>query len=220
MLRDKRTALWFAATFVAWLAVLMLPWPGLGKMYSRAFAVVGNALVGGHSFASGARLAFDGDGGDDSGGETKTFAWEATLTVQNANGARIQVPIDVRPLAYLPTAAFAALALAFPIRERRRKLFVFAAGLVIMQPLTALLISLPLLPFLGGSGPIRVFELGPAARSLIEAAYRALVAPPGMTYAIPGLLFWTLFATTDPKKTLGAKIHRWLHRGGAAASVV
>jgi len=53
--------------------------------------------------------------------------------------------------------------------------------------------------FWGGDGPVQVFELDSGFRAAIEVAYRALVAPPGMTYAIPALLWWALLALTRPK---------------------
>jgi hypothetical protein len=216
VLPDRRTVASFAIAFVVFLAILMAPWPGLGIAYGRAVTATGNLFVAGHAFESGASLVFE-DASE--GTSAKKFAWQTRLVVRNAAGRRVNVPIDLRTLAYLPTAAFVALALALPFRDRRRKGFVAIVGLALMQPITAFLVALPLFPFLGGGGPIRVFELGSVSSSLMEVAYRALVAPPGMTYAIPALLFLALVALTDPKTKPGAKIEQWLTRIGPRARV-
>jgi hypothetical protein len=71
-------------------------------------------------------------------------------------------------------------------------------GLVALEPFILFLNSLPLISFLGGAGPIRVFELSHAAHWPVNILYRALVVPPGMTYAIPGFLWWLLLTLTRP----------------------
>ncbi|HEY6561801.1 MAG TPA: hypothetical protein VI072_31240 [Polyangiaceae bacterium] len=68
------------------------------------------------------------------------------------------------------------------------------------MPLGLILIALPLLSFLGGMGPIRVYDLSPASHAVINVFYRALVAPPGMAYAVPSLLWWMLLYLTRPSK--------------------
>jgi hypothetical protein len=208
VLPPKKVVVAFLAKFVALLALFMVPWPVLGGICSGTFSAVGNFLVADRVFASGAHLEFRDRGSEpETGpGDAKTFDWEATLLVRPARGRHIEVPVDVRGLAYLPMAAFLALGLAFPIHGWRRRLFVLIVGLAVLAPLTALLISLPLFPFLGGAGPIQVFSLNRTVQSVLEMAYRALVAPPGMTYAIPALLFWALWALSDPSTRLGAWI--------------
>jgi hypothetical protein len=214
-LPPRKVILVFLAKLVTLMALFMLPWPVLGGVWSGAFGAIGNFLVADQVFVSGAHLSFRDRASESEPADAKTFDWEATLLVQPARGRRIEVPIDVRALAYLPVAAFVALVLAFPVRGMRRRLFILGAGIAWLAPLTVLLISLPLFPFLGGAGPVEVFRLSPTLQSVIEMAYRALVAPPGMTYAIPALLFWALLALSDPATTLGSRLDDLLRRIGS-----
>jgi hypothetical protein len=106
----------------------------------------------------------------------------------------VLVPIDVRSLLYLPTAAFLALAIAVRLRSSKEHLQLIAIGLLILEPLLVLLVALPLLSFLGGTGPIRAFSLGRGTHVVLQLLYRALVVPPGMAYAVP-LILWALLLT-------------------------
>ena len=104
----------------------------------------------------------------------------------------VLVPIDVRSLLYLPTAAFLALAIAVHLRSSREHVELIVIGLLVLEPLLVLLVSLPLLSFLGGTGPIQAFALSRSTHVLLQILYRALVVPPGMAYAVPLFLWWLL----------------------------
>ncbi len=190
----------FGFAFFCVFGGLSLPFAGLGRAYAGAHAALGNALLPG-SLASGAQLTFramaelkpalDEDG-----------AWSLTLLVTPLPPAvPLQVPMDLRTLVYLPAACFVALALATPGASVRRKLAVLGAGLAILQPLLWLLLALPVVSFLGGTGPVRVFSLGLGAHTVLQIAYRALVASPGMAYVIPLLLWWALCGRLALPKT-------------------
>ncbi len=102
------------------------------------------------------------------------------------------MPIDLRSLVFLPTAAFIALSIAVSLESVREHLLLLGVGLLILEPLLLALVTLPLLSFLGGTGPIRVFTLSRPVHAVLQILYRALVAPPGMAYAVPLLLWWVL----------------------------
>jgi hypothetical protein len=110
------------------------------------------------------------------------------------------VPIDLRSLLFLPLAAFIGLALAAPLGSARRNARVLGQGLLILVPALLVLTALPLLSFLGGTGPVLVFRLAPALHLVLQTVYRALVAPPGMMYALPLLLWWALVARLEPRE--------------------
>ena len=110
------------------------------------------------------------------------------------------VPIDLRTLLFLPTAAFVGLALAAPLGSARRNARVLGIGLLVLLPALWLLTALPLLSFLGGTGPVRAFDLPPLVHVVLQTIYRALVAPPGMAYALPLLLWWVLVARLESAK--------------------
>jgi len=115
---------------------------------------------------------------------------------------RLSVPIDLRTLVYLPSAAFVALGIAAPLSSVRAHLRLLALGLLILEPLLLLLVALPLLSFLGGTGPVQAFELSRATHVVLQVLYRALVAPLGMAYAVP-LFIWWLLLSNQPSLSTG-----------------
>jgi hypothetical protein len=165
---------------------------GVGPTYTRAHAAIGNALVGGQ-LASGTTLEFRAPDQ-----QLAHDPWHATLRIEPPFPNRpMEVPIDVRSLLFLPTAAFLGLAIAAPLRSVREHLQLIALGLLILEPLLLFLVATPLLSFLGGTGPIRAFTLGRPTHVLLQVLYRALVAPPGMAFAIPLLVWWGLLALSN-----------------------
>ena len=176
---------------------LALPSPGIGAAYTRAHAALGNALVAGASFEHGVTLYFDAADAD-----LAQHPWQLTLQVRDP--ARLEqpvlVPMDLRTLLYLPLVAFVALALAAPLGSAWRNARVLGQGLLILQPALLALTALPLLSFLGGTGPVRAFRLAPPLHVIFQTVYRALVAPPGMMYALPLLLWWALVARLEPAR--------------------
>jgi hypothetical protein len=191
-----RTLAQFLFAFSCVFAGLALPSPGIGPAYTRAHAAVCNGLVGRSTFAQGVTLRFQA-----SDAELAGHPWQLTLQVSDpARREPVLVPIDLRTLLFLPTAAFIGLALAAPLGSARRNARVLGLGLLILLPLLWLLTALPLLSFLGGTGPVRAFELPPLVHAVLQTIYRALVAPPGMAYALPLLLWWALVARLQPDK--------------------
>ncbi len=175
---------------------------GEGPSYSKLHAALGNALFGRAALASGVRLRFAA-----SDAELAREPWRVTLHVEPAPSMAtpaITVPIDLRSLLFLPTAAFLALAIAVPLRSTREHVQIIVVGLLILEPLLLTLTALPLLSFLGGTGPLRAFTLSRPTHVVLQILYRALVAPPGMAYAIPLLLWWVLIVVTNRIGTASA----------------
>jgi hypothetical protein len=196
-LEPKRRELWgFFFAFVCVFGGLALPSPGIGPLYTRAHAALANRLVDGKTFERGVTLHFEAKEED-----LDPHPWQLTLTVREPTRAQpVLVPIDLRTLLFLPLAAFIGLALAAPLGSARRNARVLGQGLLILVPALLLLTALPLLSFLGGTGPVRAFQLAPALHLAVQTVYRALVAPPGMMYALPLLLWWALVARLGPRK--------------------
>ena len=94
----------------------------------------------------------------------------------------------------MQSAVFAALVLVTNLRWPRR-LGILAAGLAVLQ----LLPLLPLLSFFSGKLPVRAFHLGATTIALVDVAYHALVAPPGMAFALPAMLWLAIVWRADPK---------------------
>ena len=186
-MKRERPVLGFLLAFAAVFAGLALL-QGIGPFYVKAHAALGNALLAHAQFASGVRLYFTepGPGSSDQ-------AWALTLhLVSGQAGREVLVPIDLRTLVFLPTAAFIALAIAIRLSSVRAHLRLLGLGLLCLEPLLLALVSLPLLSFMGGTGPVHVFSLTRPTLVVLQVLYRALVAPPGMTYAIPLVLWWFL----------------------------
>lgn len=192
----RRELLGFIFAFACVFGGLALPSPGIGPAYTRAHAAFGNRLVEGARFERGVTLHFEAKDED-----LGLHPWQLTLAIRDP--ARIQpvlVPIDLRTLLFLPLAAFIGLALAAPLGSARRNARVLGQGLLILLPALLTLTALPLVSFLGGTGPVRAFRIAPAVHLVLQTVYRALVAPPGMMYALPLLLWWALVARLEPRR--------------------
>ena len=188
---------------------LALPGRGLGPLYVAFHAWLGSAILP-KSLGSGVELAFVvpslGEG-----------PWTLPLLVRPPlPQAPITIPIDLRALLFLPTACFIALALATPLASWRKNAKLLVVGVLILEPLLLVLSALPIVSFLGGTGPVRAFDLGRAAHVLLQMPYRALVAPPGMAFIIPLFLWWILLkklSRLDARLAQGPS----LRDGGASA---
>lgn len=188
MLPPKKELLLFAAKFAVVFGLLVTPWPGVPRSFSSAFNQVADFCGHGlfsterHAvrFVSAPAAAVDGD-------------WDCVVLVQNAtSGAMVDAAsLDLHRVVYLPLAVFLALSLASPLRRRGIRPLLLLGGLFLL-PLLALL---PIGSFLA---QIHVLALGTTAQSFVDIAYRALVTPPGMAYAIPALLWASIMALTAP----------------------
>jgi hypothetical protein len=189
----------FVFAFACVFGGLALPSPGIGPAYTRAHAALGNALVSGASFERGVTLHFDAADAD-----LAAHPWQLTLQVRDPQRIEqaVLVPMDLRTLLYLPLVAFVGLALAAPLGSAWRNARVLGQGVLILTPTLLGLLALPLLSFLGGTGPVRAFRLAPFLHVLFQTVYRALVAPPGMMYALPLLLWWALVARLEPRRVV------------------
>ena len=164
--------------------LLLLPWPGLGRVFSSAVAVVANP------FAS---MCFTTPAGIHMAPEGPADSWNALVTVTHASGKVQQLLWELRRTPYLPMAVFIAVALGFPLGRRRSRLAIMGAGLIALQalPLMRLLI------LVGAEGPVQLFQTPDVLHGLLTIAVRALVLPPGMAYAVPTLLWLALLALFD-----------------------
>jgi hypothetical protein len=187
----------FAARFIVVLGVFIFPWPGLGRKMSGVFTdLVGAAagpLLGGPkgavTFLRAPETAADGD-------------WDSVLLVKNAQTGIVVdgAAVDIRRVWYLPSAVFVALCFALPLHNARRMAILLLIGLVTL-PLLSLL---PVVSFLA---QIHVLELGVVAHAALDIAYRALVAPLGMAFAVPCFWWFTLVSLFEPLRPAFAAPH-------------
>lgn len=180
----------FLGRAALWFVLFALPWPGVGEWYTGVAANVLNVALG----KSGPPVAVEFlPAGPD------TSAWEVrTRVTETASEQSIMTALDERRTGYLPSAVFLALVLASTFRARQKALLA-AAGLFALT----LLSLLPILAFLSGRLPIVAYELGTAPRVVVDVLYRSLVAPLGMAYALPGLL-WLLLSAAVTREGMPA----------------
>jgi hypothetical protein len=167
-------------------AGLALPSHALGPVYVRTQVAWISWLLPSEPFAQGVRLRLLAP--------PELLAqhpWQATLFAERAGTVLQAMPIDLRSLCYLPCAAFVALSVATPLGNWRRNAKLLGIGLPILHTFLMALLTTPLLSFFGGTGPLQLFRLAPATHVVLQILYRALVAPPGMAFALP-LLLWAL----------------------------
>ena len=193
MLPPSKMVIAFLLRFVFVLTVCLMPWPRLEEVYGSAVAAVGNALVGDRPVGSGAFLRFDSPPKPHRSDPESKPTFQAELSARSTKtGSVVRVPIDLRTLTFIPTVVFVALAIAAPIWKGARGPIVLVSGLVILQLFLAGSIAVPLLLFFSNPRPMQLFQLSPAVGHGLDVAYRSLVAPPGMAFAIPGLLWLAL----------------------------
>jgi hypothetical protein len=175
----RRATLFAAARFLAVLIVLAAPWPGLGRAYVAAYGSVAAVIAKPILASSGVELAFAPSADDDAKHE-----WFAMLSVLDAqtHARQHKMATDLRRSGYLQMALYLAAAAAYPLRNRVRFLVVVTAGL-------ALFAAFGWLPILMYLAKKQIITLGSGSLSLLSLVYRSLVTPPGMAFAVPGLLW-------------------------------
>lgn len=182
--------------------VLMLPLPSIGRGYGHLVGALGRLVVA-LGASSEVEVRFT-PGGADGSKEPPGNSWLLGIRADDSDsGQYVGTVLDLRRSGYTACAVFVALALSTRL-GRRKKVALLGGGLGALQ----LLPLLPLLSFFSGKLPVTVFAFGPVSRAIIEVGYHALVAPPGMAYAVPGLLWLLLVMRLDPDALpwLGARM--------------
>lgn len=167
----------FVLATLAWLGLLLWPWPGWGSMFAAFYGHLGEAICA--AFAPpGVTVRWQPEAAPD--------AWNALVTLTRS-GDSAQLLWDVRRAPYLPMAVHTALSLAFPVRWHKR-LGIGLLGLALLQVLP----TLRLIALFSSDTPFKLFELPKVLMAMNEIAARVLVLPPGMAFAVPALLFLAL----------------------------
>ena len=201
VLPPKKVVVVLLLRFTGALTVLLVPWPGLEQAYGRTMSAIGNVLVGEQPIGTGAYLHFDAAPPSARSQDPSNEAYAIELSARRV-GTRstVRVPIDLRTLTFVPTAVFLALALASPTWKSARGPIIFVSGLLSLQLFLLGSIAVPLLLFFSNPRPMQLLQLHPAVAHVLDVAYRSLVAPPGMAFAIPGLL-WVVLMWMIPARS-------------------
>jgi hypothetical protein len=173
---------------LALFALFVLPWPGLGPAYCGFIGGWAAATLG--DPGSSVTLRFTPGPAASPPGQP----WGLRVHAEDAvTGRFVGTALDLRRAGYMQSAAFAALVLVTKLRWSRRLAILFG-GLATLQ----LLPLLPLLSFFSGKLPVQAFHFGAIAAAMVDIAYHALVAPPGMAFALPAMLWLVLVWWADP----------------------
>ena len=176
LLANRATA--FAiARFVVGFAFLAAPWPGLDAAFVGAVGAVATAVADPLTASSNVTFVLR-----PARAVEEQPAWRGVISVRQdlPDGPVSHAgAIDLRRAGYLQLATFASLALAWPPKSRRRALLAGAVAFGIV----AATVAVPIFAFLSTLGVASL----PGVDALVSLAARALVAAPGMAYAVPGL---------------------------------
>jgi hypothetical protein len=147
--------------------------------------------------------------------------WRAVIDVRQDfpdRPKRDAAAIDLRRAGWLQLATFVALAAAWPPRGRRR--IVLAASVAFAIVSTC--IAVPVVDYLAQVGAV---HLGTLLGGVLALVRRALIAAPGMAYAVPGLAWLALMShvgvsdreglgAASPRGPKDARIHASLPLDG------
>jgi hypothetical protein len=196
-----RKTLVFAARFAILFALVMIPWPGLGRAFNETFSLVASIAVDA-CVEDPEVIARFHPANPENPDEASLDAWDTVFSVSRSRSEPpLEVPLPLRRLAYVPLATFVALALATPL-ERRRKLRVLGWGLGLLLVRLALTIALPI------ARNFEVVEKGTALDWGMRVVYYGLLEPPNLMYGAPVVTWFLLLLATDPEGFAQA-MRRW-----------
>ncbi|HVY39011.1 MAG TPA: hypothetical protein VHM31_13795 [Polyangia bacterium] len=184
---ERRRTIWFVARFLVIFALLRAAYPVVAPSYKAAFGTAANVFLWAAEPGGTVQLRFEPWGVVDGPDRDRMAVLRARDRVF---GQEARMRVDVRSFSYRPLATFVALLLAFRWRSRRRAAVVGLAGFTVVAVLTATLTAVGALRF--GLGAVLGFGRGP----LVQTIYEALTTP-AMLYALPVVVFWALFRSTD-----------------------
>ena len=184
MFRKRAWVIIFAKFLLAFI-LLSLPWPYFAKAYVNCFSSVWTAVFS--DFVKYKELKFALRPTDT---ETTRFRnqWSVSAYIRNVDSKKEKNinKLDLRRTAFIPAAVYLSLVLAIVHRIRRKKeIAASATGFLLLQSLS----GIPIIVLLQQMG---LTDLHFNTQVVVLTIYRALVTSPGMSYAIPALL-WLLF---------------------------
>jgi hypothetical protein len=152
------------------LTILLLPWPGLGRMVTLAFVSIANGTAGHIPLRSPFAFGFENLSDPGSAGSA-LGPWHAALVVRNeATDAATRSALNLRSLAFVPFAVSLALTLAAPMRANRlwvRSVALSAAALLVFVLVSIVLAVLSVLT----SERIGAVDVGSLGRSIVLALF-------------------------------------------------
>jgi hypothetical protein len=186
---ERRALIVFGIRFVVVFTVLLLPVPWLPDTYVTLMGGATNAMLAiadagatvSVRFEPPVRIVQEG-------------SWKANLRVEDRQAWRsTSFRLDMRSFSYRPFATFVALTAATSIQGARRRLALWAGGLLCMFVVTNSFAALPLLSRFAIAG-----AFGELPGLLVRTLYQA-TATPVMVYLLPLLVWSLLLLLTKPR---------------------
>jgi hypothetical protein len=184
-MRQPRTIVVFLCSFVLVYGLLILPWPGWNRGYSRYLQALGRTVFVGNGdrrilrFSSGTGLPGSLD-------TRITLANRDLLDHTGSGSARI-LQLDARGIGWVPTALLVALILATPIPWRRRGWALFW-GLLSVH--VFILFSLGIYIW-DESTELSLVALTPFWKTVADGLEETLITQLGASFVVPALI-WIL----------------------------
>jgi hypothetical protein len=195
----KRSPKAILVRFVLALALLIAPWPGLGRAFTGTVGAIATALADPLTASTNVTFLLRSPKDDEALND-----WHGVISVRQdfPDGPVDHAgAIDLRRAGYLQLATFGALAVAWPPKGRWLALLAACVSL----GLVATVIVLPILDFLS---PLGAVHLGACSAALVSLGSRTLVGAPSMAYAVPGLAWFAVMGPRWPLRGRGASNRR------------
>jgi hypothetical protein len=183
--------------FAGVLLVLLIPWPGYGRVVASGFGAYANGVAwtlglgGAHGARFSAPTAAERE-------DPSVDDWTVMLSPSSALEPGSQgIPLGTRILGYTPFAIFVALIVAAPLPARRRWAVCAVGGAILFARLAGA-IALPVARVFGRFG--QKSPLGLAA----EIAWGSLIDQPALSYAMPLLAWWIGLLVVAPLRATAA----------------
>jgi hypothetical protein len=177
-------------------AVLLAPWPGLGRAYAATFGAVATTIARPTVGPSDVTVSMTA-----ASATARHREWSLMIHVDDsATGAPKHLgAVDVRRAGYLQIAFFLVAAAAFPLAGWRRFVPVLLGGVVLLSMLG----WLPVLTYLATK---HVITLGAVSFSILAVLQRSLAGAPGMAIVVPCLLWLGLLRLAHLRRTVRDRV--------------
>lgn len=157
----------FFCLFLLVFGLLMAPWPGLGRAYTRFYSIGAAFLFG--SFGPKGTVRFEPL--SDSEYELYVRLYNRAHTDSNGNMIGLKTLHNSRHAGYMYAAFLTALIMATPI-PARRKVWALFLGFILIHGLVALKLGLRIF-YTFNHQPLSMFSLNPFCRRVLSITHQA-----------------------------------------------
>ena len=184
-LNQAKRLIEFICLFAVFYGLLMAPWPGLGKAYSRLYLAGASALF--NSFGSKGVVHFNQS--DDAECDINVELYNQDQVDKNGQAPIVQARHTSRRAGYMYIAFITALILATPISWKRRGWALFW-GLILIHGFIALKLAIRILHAFTIK-PLSLFALGPFWKWILSIAHQQFIVNVTFGFVV-SIFIWIL----------------------------